>query len=51
MLMARKANASIEVKQAREDTDVMIVNTAISKANEFNSVIITAEYVDILILL
>jgi len=51
MLMTRMADASIEVKQAYEDADVMIVNTALSKASEFDSVIITAEDVDILILL
>lgn len=51
MLMTRMADASIEVKQAYEDADVMIVNTAISKASEFDSIIITAEDVDILILL
>lgn len=51
MLMTRMVGAGIEVKQAFEDADVMIVKTAISKASEFDAVIITAEDVDILILL
>lgn len=51
MLMTEMAAKGIEVKQAIEDADVMIVETAISKAADFDSVTITGEDVDLLVLL
>lgn len=51
MLMTEMTAKGIEVKQATEDADVMIVHTAISKAAEYDSVIITGEDVDLLVLL
>lgn len=51
MLMTQMADSSIEVKQAYEDADMRIVNTTIFKDSEFVGVIITAEDVNILILL
>lgn len=51
MLMTQMADSSIEVKQAYEDANVRIVNITIFKDSEFVSVIITAEDVNILILL
>lgn len=51
MLMTEMATHNIEVKQAAEDADVLIVNTAISKAADYDSVTITGEDVDLLVLL
>uniref|UniRef100_A0A8D8YJ99 Uncharacterized protein n=1 Tax=Cacopsylla melanoneura TaxID=428564 RepID=A0A8D8YJ99_9HEMI len=51
MLTIEMSANNIEVRQATEDADVMIVQTAIAKAPDYDSVIITGDDVDILVLL
>lgn len=41
----------IEVQQAQEDADLLIVNTAISKAKEHENVVIVGEDIDLLVLM
>lgn len=45
------AEVDIDIVQALEDADVLIINTAKSKASEFDSVTIIGEDIDLLVLL
>lgn len=51
MLKSEMEAKGIKVKQAVEDADVMIVETAVSAADMYDSVIITGEDIDLLVLL
>lgn len=51
MLKQKMEQAAIEVKQAEEDADVLIVNTAISLAATFKNVFVVGEDIDLLVLL
>lgn len=48
MLIAEITAKGVAVKQSKEDADLMIVRTAIDKAAEFNSVVITGDDVILL---
>ena len=51
LLKDEMAEVGIDVVQATEDADVLIINTAKSKASEFDSVTIIGEDIDLLVLL
>ena len=51
MLKSEMEAKGIQVKQAVEDADVMIVETALTVADNYDSVIITGEDIDLLVLL
>lgn len=46
--MSKMEAKGIHVKQATDDTDVLIVQTATSQVVGFDSVIITGKYIDLL---
>lgn len=51
MLKTKFESANFIVKQATEDADTLIINTAISISSAFDSVIVVGEDVDLLVLL
>lgn len=51
LLSTNFEECGIEVKQAQEDADLLIVNTALSKAKELEKVVIVGEDIDLLVLM
>ena len=51
LLKNEMAEVGIDVLQALDDADVLVINTAKSKASEFDSVTIVGEDIDLLVLL
>lgn len=51
MLCNRFKNEGIVVKQALEDADTLIINTALDMSNKFGSVVIVGEDIDLLVIL
>lgn len=49
MLKSEMEAKGIQLKQAVEDADVMVVETAVSADDKYDSVIITGEDIDLLV--